>query len=184
MLSCKTAFAGDSNIWLDKLDKSLDRRDYFDRQRTDRIEQLRQGLAKARENGREYEQLYALFDEYRAYCYDSARFYASACLESAQASGNQDKVVKAKNAIAFSLISAGILSEAHALLQTIDRSLLSAELQLVALHGRLCQRRAILYQIHHAEQCLPRLAETALPRKQHGVVVLYGVAPDAQSSVP
>ena len=128
MLSCKTAFAGDSNIWLDKLDKSLDRRDYFDHQRTDRIEQLRQGLAKARENGREYEQLYALFDEYRAYCYDSARYYASACLESAQASGDQDKVVKAKNAIAFSLISAGILSEAHALLQTIDRAHLKGDL--------------------------------------------------------
>ena len=112
LFTCQSVSATDTKTWLDKLDKSLDRREHFNQIHVDRIEHLRQNMDKARQNGREYEQLYALFNEYKAYCYDSARYYASACLENATASGNEQQIVKAKNAIAFSLISAGILSEA------------------------------------------------------------------------
>lgn len=128
LFTCTSVSATDTKTWLDKLDKSLDQREHFNQQHIDRIEHLRQNMDKARQNGREYEQLYALFNEYKAYCYDSARYYASACLENAMASGNEQQVVKAKNAIAFSLISAGILSEAHDLLSTVNRSRLEGAL--------------------------------------------------------
>ena len=128
LFTCTSVSATDTKTWLDKLDKSLDQREHFNQQHIDRIEHLRQNMDKARQNGREYEQLYALFNEYKAYCYDSARYYASACLENAMASGNEQQVVKAKNAIAFSLISAGILSEAHDLLSTVNRSRLEGVL--------------------------------------------------------
>ena len=83
LFTCQSVSAADTKTWLDKLDKSLDRREHFNRIHVDRIEHLRQNMDKARQNGREYEQLYALFNEYKAYCYDSARYYASACLENA-----------------------------------------------------------------------------------------------------
>ena len=65
---------GSTEEWLDKLDASLGQRDYYEQLRTDRISQLRDGLPQARAEGREFEQLYQLFNEYKSYCYDSARY--------------------------------------------------------------------------------------------------------------
>ena len=56
--------------WLDKLDASLAKRSYFEKQRIDRIENLKAGLKKARTDARKYEQMYALYNEYKSYCYD------------------------------------------------------------------------------------------------------------------
>ena len=114
--------------WLDKLDASLARHDYFDRQRTDRIQVLKDGMAKAKAEGREFAQTYALYNEYKSYCYDSARHYSYACLEVACRLHNRQYEAQAKEAIAFSLVSAGILSEANDVLQSIDRSVLSGKL--------------------------------------------------------
>ncbi len=128
LLATSTLAATDAKVWLDRLDKSLEQRESFEQKRIDRIDRLKQDMDKARQRGQEYEQLYALYDEYKAYCYDSACYYATACLEKAIAAGNESQIVKAKNAMAFSLISAGILSEAHDLLRSIDRSRLEGSL--------------------------------------------------------
>ena len=119
---------GSIGEWLDKLDASLEQRDHYEQLRTDRIGQLRDGLPQARAEGREFEQLYQLFNEYKSYCYDSARYYAYQCLNLAEAQDDADRIVEAKNALAFSLISAGILSEANGFLQSIDRQQLSGHL--------------------------------------------------------
>ena len=66
LFTCQSVSATDTKTWLDKLDKSLDRREHFNQIHVDRIEHLRQNMDKARQNGREYEQLYALFNEYKA----------------------------------------------------------------------------------------------------------------------
>ena len=119
---------GSIGEWLDKLDASLEQRDHYEQLRTDRIGQLRDGLPQARAEGREFEQLYQLFNEYKSYCYDSARYYAYECLNLAEAQDDAARIVEAKNALAFSLISAGILSEANGFLQSIDRRQLSGHL--------------------------------------------------------
>ncbi|MBQ3312449.1 MAG: hypothetical protein IJG74_01450, partial [Prevotella sp.] len=64
--------------WLDKLDASLAKHAYYEKQRTDRIESLKEGMAKAKAEGREFAQMYALYNEYKSYRYDSARHYSYA----------------------------------------------------------------------------------------------------------
>ena len=109
--------------WLKKLDESLDHREQFEQQRLKRIEQLKEQLAAANgDEGRSYELAYRLYDEYKSYCYDSAKHYAYDCLQRAERMHDAERMVQSKNAIAFSLISAGILSEAREVLASIDRS--------------------------------------------------------------
>ena len=114
--------------WLEKLDASLDKHSYFEKQRVNRIQELKDGMAKATAEGREFEQMYALYNEYKSYCYDSARHYSYACLELANRQRNHQYIAQSKEAIAFSLVSAGILSEANDMLQSVDRSVLSGKL--------------------------------------------------------
>ena len=119
--------AGGVDHQLRSLDESLARRDVYEQERVKRIKSLHEMMPLAKQQGKEFDQLYGLYNEYKSYCYDSARHYAYACLEVAELEKNADRVAKAKNAIAFSLISAGILSEAHEVLLTIDRKRLEGE---------------------------------------------------------
>ncbi len=117
--------------WLKRLDASLARRSDFERERTDRIDALKGGMAKAKAEGREFDQLYALYNEYKSYCYDSARYYSYECLELASRQHDDTRIVKSKLAIAFSLISAGILSEAKDVIHTIDHGKLEGKDELL-----------------------------------------------------
>ena len=114
--------------WLDKLDASLAKHDYYEKQRLERIQQLKDGMAQAQAEGHEFEQTYALYNEYKSYCYDSARHYSYACLEVANRLQNNQYIAQSKEAIAFSLVSAGILSEANDVIMSVDRSVLSGKL--------------------------------------------------------
>lgn len=105
---------------LSKLDESLAQRDRFEQQKLDRIKHLKEMMGQAKAQGRHFEQTYALYNEYKSYCYDSARNYAYECLAISQRENNAQRIVKSKNAIAFSLISAGILSEAHEVMMSIN----------------------------------------------------------------
>jgi hypothetical protein len=128
MIPAKAALDKNATDWLVKLDASLTKRGYYEKQRTDRIEKLKDGMAKAKAEGREFSQMYALYNEYKSYRYDSARHYSYACLELANRLHNNQYIAQSQEAIAFSLISAGILSEAHDVLKSIDRSTLSGKL--------------------------------------------------------
>lgn len=114
--------------WLHKLDESLANRDKYEQKRVERINSLKENMDYAKTHGKEFEQLYSLYNEYKSYCYDSARHYAYASLEVAQLEKNENNILQAQNAIAFSLISAGILSEAHEVMKSIDRRKLSGAL--------------------------------------------------------
>lgn len=120
-----TAFAGnDMDYWLNRLDESLDHRAEYEKVRIDRIDSLKDLLRQA--SGKEqFEINYALFDEYKTYCYDSARTYAYDCLNQSMQLADEQLIIRSKHAIAFSLISAGILSEAREVLSSIDRNQLS-----------------------------------------------------------
>ncbi len=119
--------SGSMELWLKRLDKSLDQRDQFEQEKQSRIENLREQLAKARDNAQCYELEYKLYDEFKSYCYDSAKHYAYDCIDLAKELQDHDRLVKSQNALAFSLISAGILSEAHELLSSMDRSQLDGD---------------------------------------------------------
>ena len=116
--------------WLSKLDKSLASRDAYEQKRVDRIDALKKQLSQLdkKNTDRYYELLYGLYDEYKSYCYDSAHHYAEECLTVAKLNNDDDRIAKASNAVAFSLISAGFLTEAAEVLKSIDRSKLSGRL--------------------------------------------------------
>ena len=116
--------------WLNKLDESLAQREKYEQQRIDRINVLKQQLAEAqkRPGADKFDLNYALFNEYKSYCYDSASYYGKECLAIATEQKRDDRLTEARHALAFSLISAGLLSEAELLLQKIDHSKLSGQL--------------------------------------------------------
>ena len=123
--------ANETTEWLDKLDKSLANRDTYEKIRVERIDALRNELyqmekkSETKASDKYFEVMYGLYNEYKSYCYDSAHHYAQKCLTVAQSNNNDDQVVKASNAVAFSLISAGFLTEAYEVLKSIDRKKLS-----------------------------------------------------------
>ena len=131
LVSTHCAWAdNETEQWLDKLDNSLAQREQFEKKRVDRIDNLKKQLAEIQNNksgDRYYELVYGLYNEYKSYCYDSAHHYADECLVAAQLADRSDRIVEAKHAIAFSLISAGILTEAGELLKSIDRNQLSGQ---------------------------------------------------------
>ena len=116
--------------WLDKLDQSLQQRDKYEQQRVDRIKQLEQQLNAANQlsGADKFDLNYALYNEYKSYRYDSAHHYSMECLAIAQQQGRDDRIIESTYAQVFSLISAGLLSEAEDLLKNIDRQKLSGQL--------------------------------------------------------
>lgn len=114
--------------WLKRLDASLDHREHFDQQRLDRIAEIRRLLNLTHNDDEGYTLAYSLYNEYKSYCYDSARHYAYDCLARATAQMREDRIAEAKNAVAFSLISAGILTEASCVLDSMDREHLDGQL--------------------------------------------------------
>ena len=121
--------AGQESVeaWLQRMDASLDRRAEFEAAKQHRIDSVRHMLSSAQTADARFEAMYGMYDEYKAYCYDSARHYSYACLDVATRQGREDWVVRSKCAIAFSLTSAGILSEAREVLASIDPRRLSGE---------------------------------------------------------
>ncbi len=124
------AISPDADYWLGVLYQSLDHRQQYDDERTKTIGLLRQQLAESRKLAGSdlFDLNYRLYDEYKSYCYDSARHYGLECLAIAQQQQRDDRYIEAVHALAFSLISAGLLSEADELLKSIDRTKLSGQL--------------------------------------------------------
>ena len=126
--------ASGTSEWLAKLDKSLANRDQYENKRIERINVLKSELAQIeklpnkKSIDRYYELMYGLYNEYKSYCYDSAHHYADECLAVAKYNQQTDRIIEASNAVAFSLISAGFLTEANEVLKSIDRSKLEGHL--------------------------------------------------------
>ncbi len=106
--------------WLQKLDVSLAQREKFDTQKRQKIDQLKQQLRQAHGDESRYDALHSIYEEYKSYCYDSAVVYARQTLDLAERMGENDRITESKCAVAFCLISSGILSEAASILDTID----------------------------------------------------------------
>ena len=124
--SAASYYNKETEEWLNKLDASLAHHKEIDQRKEARLADLKSELPRAKREGRYYEQLYNIFSEYKVYCYDSAHYYADLCYEEALRLGDSNRELEAKQAIIFSLISAGILTEAESLMKTIDRSKIPA----------------------------------------------------------
>lgn len=123
-MSLSASAASDMDNWLNRLDESLKHHEDYEQIRIDRINKLKDQLRQAHGTD-EFDLNFALFDEYKSYCYDSAVAYANSCLNLSIQLNDEQRILRSKNAIAFSLISAGILSEAREVLNSMDRSKLS-----------------------------------------------------------
>ena len=106
--------------WLQRLDESLSKREQYENQKKSRLDDLRKQLKSANSQTSRYQALMALFEENKSYSYDSAVYYARESQELAEKMGESDRIAESKCAVAFCLISAGILSEASSILDTVD----------------------------------------------------------------
>ncbi|MFT3738655.1 MAG: DUF6377 domain-containing protein [Breznakibacter sp.] len=103
------------------LDKAVEHKERFEKEKLDRIRQLSreltgQGLAAP---GR-YGLCEALCNEYQSFKYDSAYVYSQRMLASALQMGDGAKIAESKIAVANSCISAGLYKEAFEVANSID----------------------------------------------------------------
>ena len=99
--------------WLQKLDESLEKRAVYEQKRVDRIVALRQQLNATKNIHEEYNLSRDLYDEYKAYCYDSAIVYARQMDSLSHQINDRNLILEAKCAMTFCLTQAGIMSEAR-----------------------------------------------------------------------
>ena len=130
-------YSEETEAWLDKLDASLARYDQIQQHKLTRVKELKSALPASKREGRYYEQLYSIYLEYKVFSYDSAHHYAELCYQEAQRMNSAEKILEAKQAVIFTLITAGILTEAEGLMKTIDRASIPAN-QLEAYYDLNC----------------------------------------------
>ena len=100
---------------LDSLDYYLNQREYYDRQKAERICRI-----QTDSNLSQYERLSMLFDEYASYNYDSAHLYVDRLLDAAMAGTDSNRMVEAQIDKGFAYLSAGLFKESADLFQSID----------------------------------------------------------------
>ena len=120
---------GQTEDRLVQLDASLNLRSAFEKQKELRITHVRKQLANTKDDRSRYQLLHNMFDEYKSYCYDSAVAYALKSRVMAERIGEPELIVKSKFSTAFCLISAGLLSEARSLMDSIPVSELAQDLR-------------------------------------------------------
>ena len=99
--------------WLQKLDESLEKHAEYEQIRVDRIVNLRKQLKDTDGLLGRYELSHLLYDEYKAYCYDSAIVYARQMDSLSHQINDRNLILEAKCAMTFCLTQAGIMSEAR-----------------------------------------------------------------------
>ena len=117
--------SADNEKELKALDESLNKRDFFEQKRIQRIDVLKKELGLSKIFSEQFEKSYSLYNEYKSYCYDSAEVYSKKCLAIAQKTGREDDIVKARHAMAFCLVSAGFLSEAEEVMASVKETALT-----------------------------------------------------------
>ena len=121
--------SADNEKELKALDESLNKRDFFEQKRIQRIDVLKKELGLSKKFSEQFEKSYSLYNEYKSYCYDSAEVYSKKCLAIAQKTGREDDIVKARHAMAFCLVSAGFLSEAEEVMASVKETALNDSLR-------------------------------------------------------
>jgi hypothetical protein len=105
-----------------RLKYEFSRKDYYDRQKEGKLDQLRkvfEGIGPDNTD-KQFEYSWKLLEEYKSYKYDSAYLYASRMLAFSRLSHNSVNENKSKAKMGFILLSAGKYKEAFTLLESID----------------------------------------------------------------
>ena len=71
--------SADNEKELKALDESLNKRDFFEQKRIQRIDVLKKELGLSKNFSEQFEKSYSLYNEYKSYCYDSAEVYSKKC---------------------------------------------------------------------------------------------------------
>lgn len=116
----QAAFAQNVEEEIARLEASLSKKQAFEKQRIQRIEEAKNRLAQSRNDSERYQNLIGLCDEYKSYKYDSAHAYAQKGLTMAERMKNVDYVVESKCAMVFCLLSSGLYKEAEDMLESIQ----------------------------------------------------------------
>lgn len=117
-------FAKIQNPEIDNLLKPLDaeiaKRDYYQNQKQNTIDSLKNLLSECTTQTQKYECLKQLSDEYGSFVYDSAWIYTRKMYQMADSIAIESYRIEAKLKMSFVLISSGLYTEAKSLLTTIN----------------------------------------------------------------
>ncbi|MES2108222.1 MAG: DUF6377 domain-containing protein [Bacteroidota bacterium] len=110
---------------LNKLNAAVENRDVYVKQKQHRIESLGRQLNVTMALAGKYALYQKLFDEYKAFSYDSAYNYAKKLQLTAGELGDPAKLAHAKMELGFTLISSGMFKETLETLNQVDIKLFS-----------------------------------------------------------
>ena len=125
VLGCPIYAQTTTDNLLNKLNAVLGDKDVFVKQKQDRIENLNKQLNRTANEKSRYNLYEKLFDEYKAFSYDSAYSYAKKLQITATRLNDPAKMANAKMALSFTLISSGMFKETLETLNQVDVKLFS-----------------------------------------------------------
>lgn len=105
---------------LNSLDCLLENKTYYTQEKESHISELKNKLSTSKCLEDKYKYSVKLYDEYKAYQYDSAYHYANNSYELATSLNNSEYRLESKCALIFCLLSAGLFKEAFDVFQGID----------------------------------------------------------------
>jgi len=123
-----TVSAKEINPLLEDLDKALQKKDFYVRQKYDKIKTIKISIHKytlSKDNKNLYNSYIALFDEYRSFKYDSAYFYLEAAKSQAFILKDPQLLAKARIKEGFVLLSSGLFKEAIDTLNSSETGMLT-----------------------------------------------------------
>jgi tetratricopeptide (TPR) repeat protein len=123
LLSTTLTVLGNSpeKVSLDSIDYYLSQQSYYDRQKEDHINQIKNEIGRNKDNDQIRYTLYTdLFEEYRSYIYDSAYVCVEKLLEVSKSLNDHDKITSSVVKMGFCYLSSGLFKEAFDILMEID----------------------------------------------------------------
>lgn len=115
-----TAYDRELRDSLNSLDCLLKNKQSYDEEKASNIAALKDNLRKSSTPESRYDYSIRLYDEYKAYQYDSAYHYASDSYALADKLHNPEYKLESKCAVVFCLLSAGLFKEAFDVFQKVD----------------------------------------------------------------
>lgn len=123
---CTLAEASNTDSLLTELNQALGRKKEYDGQRLNRIAVLTSEFAASPANdAAKFDLGLRIYDEYKAFKYDSAFVYCQKIKQLAEALNQPEKIEIAKLKLAFVMLSSGLFKETFETLDSIDPSRLS-----------------------------------------------------------
>jgi DNA-binding CsgD family transcriptional regulator len=117
------AFANEINPTLKELDKTLDKKEFYIRQKYARIKGLKKNVNKftlSQDNPNLYRSYMQLFNEYKSFKYDSAYYYLEKAKQKAIGLKKPELLSKVRIKEGFILLSSGLFKEAIDTLEIIN----------------------------------------------------------------